>query len=258
MKDKSRGFFWSQVSFFFSFLPRVLPWRAATSSEVIQMHALLHRRARRNRNCGAHTRPPINYLKEQRAGSHLLPSSIKRLDFKYNNIWDFCWFGELEELHVGPQERSRTPGGRRGAIYPNRCRSNVNRFAPSPVKIDAFLFFGAVSASGCNHYFGFSSDRFGHTSPNWNAALQIRRASTSALKPRRASIRRCRQGAIQHLMWWVRWPGTRWPKTSEKFLDQRNIFKVYFRFIWLRFLHETAGVFLTTVISKWCIHKTAV
>lgn len=119
------------------------------------MHALLHRRARRNRNCGAHARPPINYLKEQRVGSHLAPSLTEHLDFKYNNIWDFCWCGQLEEPHAGLEERSRTPGGRRGAIYPNRCRSNVNSFAPSPVKIDAFLFLGAVSASGCNHCFVF-------------------------------------------------------------------------------------------------------
>lgn len=117
------------------------------------MHALLHRRARSYRNCGAHTRPPINYLKEQGVGSHLLPLRTEHLDIKYNKIWDLCWFGELEELHAGLEERRRTPGGRRGAIDPNRCRSNVNKFAPSPVKIDAFLFLGAASASGCNHYF---------------------------------------------------------------------------------------------------------
>lgn len=70
-------------------LPRVLLWRADTSSEVIVMHALLHRRAWWIRNCGAHKRPPINYLKDQLFGSHLCPSSTEHLERKFTNIWDF-------------------------------------------------------------------------------------------------------------------------------------------------------------------------
>lgn len=206
--------------FFFSFLPRVLPWRAATSSEVIQMHALLHRRTRRYRNCGALTRPPINYLKEQRVGSHLLPSSTEPLDFKYNNIWDFCWFGELKELHAGLKERSRTPGGRRGAIDPNRCRSNVNRFAPSPAKIDAFLFFGAVSASGCNHSFVFLQwqiwshlSELKRSSPN-PKSLHLCPQTTARLDPK-VPLRSDPASNVMGKMTWYR--------VTQNFLDQRHL-----------------------------------
>lgn len=116
----------------------------------------------------------------------------------------FYWFAELDELHPGRGDCCTW-----GEIDPNQRRNNVTRFVPSPVKIPASL-----CASG---YHFFLSDRFGHTSPNWKSSLWIRTASTSALKLRRASIRRCRHRTIQHLMWWVRLSGTRWPKTIESF-----------------------------------------
>lgn len=50
-------------------------------------------RARWNRNCGARTRPPINYLKDQSIGSDLFPSSTEHLEREYSKIWDFIDLG---------------------------------------------------------------------------------------------------------------------------------------------------------------------
>lgn len=116
------------------------------------MHALLHRRARWNRNCGAHTRPPINYLKDQSVGSDLFASSTELLEWEYNNIWGFIdletknynlvWKREPEHLEEPEEE-----------FIQITVEVTWTEVLLPLLRATLFSFLGAVSAFGCNHCF---------------------------------------------------------------------------------------------------------
>lgn len=188
--------------------PRVRLWRAATCSEVIVTHARQHRHAWG----AAHTRPPMNDLISA-------PDQIRFLHRLSTWRGNIPTFGILV---IWRRRRALNWSGRGnhgtwGGIYP---------IADPNQRAD--LISASLCASGCDVCLSWVTD---FTSPTWNSSLRIRAAST-----RRASIRRCRHGTIQHLMWWVRLSGTRWPKDRWKVFERaKNIEKKICICIWSQF-----------------------